>query len=161
MDIIQAILPYVGTAIATLIGNFFITKASHKKQMAEAKDAEWQIWKQQLDVASEKLRKANEANDNIMVKWKELSKLHEESVIDSAEKAQIIANQKIELSNKNILIEDITKKSEKYKKENKELLKALEELPKLKKEIDKLNERIKTLERANVCSNEDCNIRKK
>lgn len=153
MDILIQILPYVATAIVTLIGSVAITR----RQKAEVKGSEWDVWEKQLNHAAEKLKEANERNSAIMKKWDELSKLHEASVLDSAEKAEFIANQKGQIS-------ELKKKNEVYKTENEELKKVISELRteivKGKKAREVLEDRVKALEDS-MCEKMECLERRK
>lgn len=160
MELILQLLPYIGTVLVALAGNFLITKSTKKYQLANAKDAEWKVWKDQLDHAAQKLREANAANDEIMRKWNELSKLHEDSVKDAAQKAIIIANQQIEIAKVTSECNDAKQKAEKYKNDNIELLKALEEVPKMKKKMSDMATRISTLE-DQLCNDNTCKTRRK
>lgn len=174
MEIILTILPYLGIAVATLAGNFLITKVARKKQVAEAEKEEeavdmarWETLEKQLKYYSEKLNEANTANDNIMRKWQELSKLHEDSVKDSAEKAISIAKKDVQIATLQTEKDDAVIKATKYKAENAKLLKALEEVPRMKLRMESMSLRIKELENKlssgedKLCEMGECKARKK
>ncbi|MEG0560700.1 MAG: hypothetical protein RR513_09335 [Muribaculaceae bacterium] len=124
------------TAVLSWLGGFFIPKWTRKKENAEASNAEWQLYKDQLSDASERLETANERLDISYTKWAEISKLHAEAVLENANKTQTIADMSIELA-------DQKKKNTMYKAENAILIKTIEDVNKRIGELEKTVDALK------------------